>query len=429
MRIVLLARLLRVTDPRSRKRLGQPRSTSIYPPIPRSTPRAWLDYRCRTVSQKRLSAPARLLRELIATPSVNPGFLPAGDPHAGEAAVASLMADRAARLGIGTRLQKVLPGRSNLIARLRPTGRVRRRVLLGPHLDTVGGDFSRIFKPRLARERLYGRGACDTKGSVAAMWCALERLTASGDRPSETEIWFAGFVDEENGQRGSRAFAKTAPGFNLAIVGEPTRLDVVTAHKGALWLRLTTSGKAAHGAKPHLGVNAVHRMAKIVSLIEEDYRAMLNERLHPLLGHPTINVGSTRGGSQPNIVPDKCQIEIDRRTLPGESDEAITKELNRLIKPHVSGCTIEDFKHAPSPPMETDPSHPLVRQLMKTARLRSTVGVDYFCDASILSTSGIPSIVFGPGDIAQAHTADEWISLNSLDRATDILESFLRGLP
>ena len=174
--------------------------------------------------------------------------------------------------------QKVLPGRSNLIARLRPRNKIRQTILLAPHLDTVSADDSQ-FIPRRKNGRLHGRGACDTKGSVAAMLTALCELAESKSRPQETEIVFAGLVDEEHAQAGSRALVRS-PAFRrlamsdrrdglpttLAIVGEPTRLQVVTAHKGSLWLQLETHGKAAHGATPQFGQNAVHEMARIVEI-------------------------------------------------------------------------------------------------------------------------------------------------------------------
>src|SRR5206468_11275903 len=149
-----------------------------------------------------------------------------------------------------------------------------------------------IFDPREKDGRLHGRGACDTKGSVAAMLSALIELASSPQRPGHTEIVFAGLVDEENGQFGSRALVSKGFKADLAIVGEPTQLQVVTAHKGDLWLQLETRGKAAHGSRPDLGHNAVHEMARIVDLVETTYAATLRKRTHSLLGNPTVSVGT-----------------------------------------------------------------------------------------------------------------------------------------
>jgi len=376
----------------------------------------------------------KLLAELIALPSVNPAFVPPDAAsarqarHFGERNVADFLAATAARAGLEVEFQKVFSGRSNLVARLLPRNKIRRTILLAPHLDTVGADESQ-FVPRRKNGRLHGRGACDTKGSVAAMLTALCELTKTKSRPQETEIVFAGLVDEENAQAGSRAL--TARGFkaDLAIVGEPTRLQVVTAHKGSLWLRLETRGKAAHGATPQLGRNAVHEMARIVDVLETSYAARLRKRKHPLLGMATVNVGMICGGAQPNIVPGRCAITIDRRTLPGETEAGVRREIAAFLSTENLSAKISSVKLAPCLPLETSPSLPLVRQFLRSAGQPKPAGVDYFCDAAVLAAGGIPSVVFGPGDIAQAHTADEWISLASLERGKNLLLNFLKSLP
>jgi acetylornithine deacetylase/succinyl-diaminopimelate desuccinylase-like protein len=368
----------------------------------------------------------KLLAELIALPSVNPAFLPPRHPHAGEKRVADFLATVAARAGLEIEFQKVLPGRFNVIARLRPKNKIKQTILLAPHLDTVGADGTR-FIPQRKNGRLHGRGACDTKGSVAAMLSALCELADSKSRPLETEIVFAGLIDEEHAQAGSRALAKNFKA-DLAIVGEPTKLQVVTAHKGSLWLELETRGNAAHGATPQFGKNAIHEMAQIVDLLETDYAAQLRKRKHPLLGSATVNVGTISGGTQPNIVPDCCKISVDRRTLPGETDASVRREITALLRAKKLSAKISSAKLAPALPLETNRKLPLVQKFLKSAGQLRPVGVDFFCDAAILSGGGIPSIVFGPGDIAQAHTADEWISLAELERGKNLLLNFLKSL-
>jgi len=407
----------------------------------------------------------KLLAELIALPSVNPAFLPHGVvgtarravrgeaelppdtraarpyPRHGEKHVADFLASVAKRAGLEVDFQKVLPERSNLVVRLSSRNKIRRTVLLAPHLDTVNAEDSQ-FVPRWKNGRLYGRGACDTKGSVASMLTALCELAESKSRPQETEISFVGLVDEEHAQAGSRAFVAQASRLHraikrgsrdgcatLAIVGEPTRLQVVTAHKGSLWLELETRGKAAHGATPQLGKNAVREMARIVEVLETDYAARLQMHLHPLLGGATVNVGTICGGTQPNIVPDRCTITIDRRTLPSETDIGVQHKIAAFLKSKKLHAKISGAKLAPALPLETDPKLPLVRQFLRSIGQRRPAGVDFFCDAAVLSAGGIPSVVFGPGDIAQAHTADEWISLASLERGKDLLLRFLNSLP
>ena len=375
-----------------------------------------------------MSQVVKLLRDLIALPSVNNAFLPPGDPHAGEELVANYLKNRARKAGLEIETQATNSGRDNLIVRLKPLGQATHRIILAPHMDTVGGDLDKIFRPTKKGDRLHGRGACDTKGSVAVMFHAMEHL-AKRHRPANTEIVFIGFVDEECNQTGSRAFSKLKLKANLALVGEPTRCRVITAHKGDLWLRLSTRGKAAHGARPELGRNAVHTMAKCIDAIETEYAQNLGKRRHPVLGHPTINTGIVRGGSQPNIVPDFCEADLDRRTLPGESFTTISREIGEVLKKRGLKARLTNVKGYTCPAMETDPTLPMVQQLMHTVRQTKSLGVDYYCDAANIATTGVPAIVWGPGDIAQAHTADEWISIRQLERGMDVLTRFFLSLP
>ena len=414
----------------------------------------------------------KLLAELIALPSVNPAFVPQGVVgtarravrreaelptdaraarpylHYGEKNVADFLAAVAARAGLEVEFQNVLAlaygqYRSNLIVRLPPRNNIHQTILLAPHLDTVDADESQ-FIPCRKNGRLHGRGACDTKGSIAAMLTALCELANAKSRPGETEIVFAGLIDEEHAQAGSRALvgqaSRLSPFFSkvrdrqdacptLAIVGEPTRLRVVTAHKGSLWFRLDTRGKAAHGATPQFGKNAVHEMARIVCALETGYAARLRKRKHPLLGAATVNVGAISGGTQPNIVPDRCAITIDRRTLPGETEAGVGREIAAWLRAKNMSAKMSSAKPAPAPSLETDPKLPLVRQFLQSVGQSKPAGVDYFCDAAVLAEAGIPSVVFGPGDIAQAHTADEWISLAELERGKNLLLNFLKSLP
>jgi acetylornithine deacetylase len=370
----------------------------------------------------------KLLCELIVLPSVNNALLPADHPRAGEKRVADFLAATAAKAGLDVDFQKVFPGRLNIFARLSPTGKIRRRILLAPHLDTVDVASEEQLLPREKNGRLYGRGACDTKGSAAVMMTALCELARNGPRPATTEIFFTGLVDEEIGQGGSRALAASGMKADLAIIGEPTRLQLVTAHKGNLWLKLETHGKAAHGSRPDLGKNAIHEMARIVDLLETKYAAQIRRYRHPLLGHATVNVGTINGGVQANIVPAQCSITIDRRTVPGETDAGVWRELRTLLRKNRLKATLVNTKSASCLPLETKPSLPLVQKFMRSLGQKKPAGVNYFCDASVLAQGGIPSVVFGPGDIAHAHTADEWISLAELERGRKLLVNFLSSL-
>lgn len=354
-----------------------------------------------------------------------------GDPHAGEARVTDFVASLGATEGLSLDFQEVVPGRRNLLLHYRPSGRVSRRIVLAPHFDTVGSldGSEEIFQPKIDGGRVWGRGACDTKGSVAAMLTALFEVVRSPERPKATEIIFAGLIDEESHQQGSRALVNSGFRADFGIVGEPTRLDVVTAHKGDIWARLGARGKAAHGACPDRGVNAVRAMAAIVEALEGPYAKAIAKRRHPLLGSPTINVGLIQGGMQPNIVPDRCVIEIDRRTLPGETGPGVRREMLRFLKDRGLKVSFADLKGVPAPALETDPALPAVREFMASVGRPRALGVHYFCDAAILAMGGTPCVVFGPGDIAQAHTAREWISIASLERGTAMLRRYLQSLP
>lgn len=371
----------------------------------------------------------QLLNELIALPSVNPAFVPPGHPHAGEQRVAAFITDAARKVGLEVETQPVIDDRANVLVKLTPQGQIKRRIVLAPHMDTVPCADERQLTPEFRDGKLYGRGACDTKGSVAVYLQVLLDLAQAERRPKETEIVLAALVDEENAQGGSRVLGGSGYQADLAIVGEPTKLRVVTAHKGDLWLRLQTRGKAAHGSRPDLGRNAVLEMARVVQLLETTYAKRLREKKHGLLGHATINVGSIWGGNQPNIVPDQCEITVDRRTLPGETEKSVFNEIRELLNAHKLRAELMDFKGLESPPLETSTDNEIVQDLMTEARQHSPAGVDFFCDAAILAQAGIPSVVFGPGDIAQAHTADEWILARQLGTAASVLRRFFDRQP
>jgi acetylornithine deacetylase/succinyl-diaminopimelate desuccinylase-like protein len=170
-------------------------------------------------------------------------------------------------------------------------------------------------------------------------------------------------------------------------------------------------------------------MARIVDLIETKYAARLRRHRHPSLGHATVSVGTILGGVQTNIVPDRCSITIDRRTLPGESETEVRRELRKLLRGEEWRASSAQGREAPCRPLETSPKLPLVRQFMRCAGQTRPAGVNFFCDAAVLSEGGIPSVVFGPGDIAQGHTVDEWISIRSLERGHEMLVKFLKSLP
>lgn len=372
---------------------------------------------------------ADLLRELIRIPSVNPAFAAGRAKGTGEDRVGAYLSALARQAGLRVKSQSAGLRRKNIWVVLPALERRKRRIILAPHLDTIGVEEAGQLQPKRRGGRTYGRGACDAKGSVAAMFFSLLELARSAERPRRTEILFVGLADEENAQLGSRAFAAKCPPADLAIVGEPTRLQVVTAHKGDFWFEIEAQGKAAHGSRPELGKNAVLEMARMIVALETDYAATLRKRRHLLLGSPTINVGVVQGGRQPNVVPDRCRIQVDRRALPGENLAQVEAELLCVAQEANVRATISDLRQRPTPALETDPALPSVRDFLRHMGRKQVCGVDYFCDAAIIAGAGIPCVVYGPGDIAQAHTEKEWISERSLCLGAERLLRYLRSLP
>ena len=365
--------------------------------------------------------PVTLLGELIRIQSVNPE----GDPGVsdpGEARIAVSLEKLLLELGAEVSLREVLPGRPNVVARFPSDpsgGKNKPRLLLAPHMDTVSvvGMTIDPFSGEVRDGKVWGRGASDTKGPMAAMLSALSRIRAELPKLSH-EIWFAGLVGEESGQHGAKALASVEQ-FDFVIAGEPTDLKTVHAHKGSLWVTLTAHGKAVHASTPELGENAIYKMTLAVERIRELVIPELSKTMHPLLGQSTLSVGTIRGGSKTNIVPDHCEATIDIRIIPGTDPLKIIN----LIE-HVSDGVQVD--HQGSEPLFTNPNHPLV---LKLSNLGATpTGAPWFCDAAVFAVHGIPSVALGPGSIAQAHTADEFISIADLETGADFFERFLRSL-
>ncbi|MFK7909193.1 MAG: M20 family metallopeptidase, partial [Akkermansiaceae bacterium] len=255
-----------------------------------------------------------LLQKLIRIPSVNPDCSPDGD---GEAAMADFVQNYLENIGYSVTQEEVLPGRPNVIARA-PGSDDRPRILLGPHLDTVsiaGMDLD-SFGVITADGRILGRGASDTKGPMASMLQALSNCRDLLEN-LPVAVDFIGFMGEEASQHGSKHFAKhQATDYTFAIAGEPTSLDIVNVTKGSLWATLTTTGKAAHASQPELGENAILKLARALDRLDKKLTPALKGYTHPILGHSTLNVGTIRGGKQPNIVPDFASAQIDIRTTP-----------------------------------------------------------------------------------------------------------------
>jgi acetylornithine deacetylase/succinyl-diaminopimelate desuccinylase-like protein len=356
-----------------------------------------------------------LLGELIRIPSVNPEGDP-GIPKPGEAQLAEFLESHLRLLGAEVSLREVLEGRPNIVARFPGDRPGKPRLLLAPHTDTVSVAGMTIdpFGGEQHDGKIWGRGASDTKGSMAAMLTALARM---GKRISglSHEIWFAGLMGEESGQHGAKALA-SEENFDFVIAGEPTELKTVHAHKGSLWVTLTSHGKAVHASAPERGENAIYAMSGAIEGIRRDVIPKLERMTHPLLGRTTLSVGTIRGGSKTNIVPDHCEATIDIRLVPGVQPLPIIA----LIKEAAKGLAIS---YQTSKPLFTDPGHALIQKLGSLGA--TPVGAPWFCDAAVFSARGMPAIALGPGSIAQAHTADEWISISDLEAGADFFQQFL----
>lgn len=346
-----------------------------------------------------------------------------------------------AELGIRCWRQPVEPGRDNLLARIDgpvPPEQGGPLLLASVHQDTVPVEGMTIdpFAARIDQGRLFGRGACDVKGGMAALLGAVARLLQRRES-MRCSLLLAFTVNEECGFTGVKALSGMLAGGggsvsprrpDAAVVLEPTQLQVVTAHKGVVRWRCHTRGRAAHSAEPAAGVNAIYRMAAVLSLIEQ-YQSEL-ARLPAdgeHLGHPTVSVGTICGGTSVNTVPASCTIEIDRRLIPGEQPATARQALVEYVSERLGGRWQAEHEspYMQGLPLSNDQNGPWAEHLLGVVRqVQPAAGfhaVPYATDAGFIAAAGIPTVVFGPGSIAQAHTADEWIALEQLEAAAEVL--------
>jgi len=348
------------------------------------------------------------------------------NPPGEEARVARRLAEWLAPVAEVT-LQEVAPERNNLIARVAGRG-ARPALLLCAHLDTVPpGNAAWSFDPlggQIADGRICGRGTLDTKGSLAAMAMTLAAIRRAGIIPSGDLILLA-TVDEESGGLGARTYVEQGgmAGVGGVVIGEPTSLDLVIAHRGALWLDITARGKAAHGAMPHEGNNAILPMASL--LMRLGSHAFAYES-HPLLAPPTLNVGTICGGTKTNMVPGECHASVDIRTVPGQPHATMLAEIVKMaeatsaVNPGVQfAIDVTNDK----PPLVTAPDAELIRAAKAAARHvlgaePAVRGAPYLTDGSLLAgTTATPAIVCGPGPQEMAHQVDEYLETSELIRA------------
>ncbi|MBS0661210.1 MAG: M20 family metallopeptidase [Verrucomicrobia bacterium] len=366
-----------------------------------------------------------LLRDLVRIPSVNP--LSGEDASvSGEAACARAVAAHLHELGASeVTLPEVLPGRPNVLAHFASDGPPKPRLLFAPHLDTVSVSGMSIdpFGAELRDGKVHGRGSTDTKGTMAAMLRAFWNVRELLPRLSH-EVWFAGLADEEAENRGAQWLVDQRFAADFAIVGEPTGCDLVHRHKGALWLQLRTQGRAAHAATPERGENAIYTLAAAALAVRDRLIPELSREVDDLLGSATASLGLIRGGRKVNVVPDWAEAELDVRTLPTQQGPQFAERVIGLLRDAVPGLEVRVLRS--QPPLHTERTHPLIGKL--EALGSRCIGVPWFCDGSVLASAGIPAIAAGPGDIAQAHTADEFLAVDDLRRGEEFYTRFLRSL-
>lgn len=394
------------------------------------------------------SSAVEWLCDLVRIPSVNPmgrPILGAGDEYY-EHRVTDYVEQFCRGLGMVCARQAVAPRRDNFVAQL-SGGRDPREggglIVLQAHQDTVPVDGMIIppWTPEIRDGKVFGRGACDIKGGLACHLEVLRRMAArpASERPTlvlactvNEEHGFTGAIEMArwwNAGQGSPALPARVP--DAVIVAEPTELQVVVEHKGVMRWRCLTQGKAAHSSCPERGENAIYRMGRVLAELERyagQIVGTLGER--PLVGRPTLSVGVISGGISVNTVPDFCAIEIDRRVLPGEDPLAARQHvIDELVRRLSSDLRlVHEAPFIAAPGLASGPNAQLAEALGELARPYGggqAVGVPYGTDAPFFAEFGSPTVVFGPGSIAQAHTCDEWLSIEQLHSAVEILERFV----
>lgn len=371
-----------------------------------------------------------LTRALVAVDSRNPSLAP-GAP--GEAAVAQVLAETLAAWGFRVDLMDALPGRPNVVARVGGGGGGGRSLILNGHLDTIGveGMVHAPWSPEERDGRLYGRGSTDMKAGVAAMCAAAWHAAGRG---LAGEVIVTAVADEEYESHGTRALIAAGVRADAAIVTEPTRLAVCPAHRGFTWADVTVHGRAAHGSRYDVGIDAITLAGRFLGEVDDHQEQVLTTRTHPLLGRASVHASTVQGGIGISTYPDRCTLSLERRTLPGERAEDFAMELRDAVSrvaarhPTFRADISPGFSQAPN---DVPVSHPIVTALADALRAEGRAapveGLSCWTDAALLSAAGIPAICFGPGDIALAHAAEEWVSVEEIHHATATLTRLITG--
>lgn len=367
-----------------------------------------------------------LAQRLVRIDSVNPSLVPGAE---GEAALAHFVAGFLENREIDVELRDALPGRPNVIARIPGTGGGP-SVLLCCHLDTVSVEgMTDPFSGTVEGGRLLGRGSQDVKGGLAALLSAAVLLRQS---PGRGDVIVAGVADEEAYSAGTEALLNWGIRAEMAIVFEPSELDVVVAHKGFAWLHIATRGVAAHGSRPDEGVDAIAHMGRVLAAVEAHGSELSRRPPHPLLGTGSVHASLIRGGRELSTYPDRCELDVERRTLPGETRHGVLREVESLMEnlrrdPRFDAA-LETTLYRPA--FEIPEDAPLPRNLAaaveRAGRRCRLVGMTGWTDSALLAEAGIPCVVFGPGG-AGLHGLEEWGDVAQICRCRDILVDFARS--
>lgn len=362
-----------------------------------------------------------LLSDLVAIDSVNPDLVPGA---AGEAAIAAYVADWLTRAGLDVEIDEPAPGRPNVIGIVRGTGGGR-TLMLNAHMDTVGvAGMADPFTPRIEDNRLYGRGAYDMKGSLAACMLAAaqaKQMNLRGD------LIITAVADEEYASIGTASIVKQWQA-DAAIVTEPSHLNLCVAHRGFVWLEVETHGVAAHGSRPELGVDAIAKMGHILVALEQLDRGLRAKPTHPLLRSGSLHASLIAGGQELSSYPAHCLVGVERRTIPGETSVLVEGQIQALIdklaaadpqlKADVRTTLVrEPFEIAQDAPIVELLGTQIRRQLGREPKI---YGDQPWMDSAILAAAGIPAVIFGPTGKG-AHAVEEWVDLTSVAHCVDVL--------
>ena len=360
------------------------------------------------------SSLTELAAELVAIDSVNPELVPGG---AGEGELARFVAGWLTDAGLEVEVEEVAPGRPNVVGRARGSGGGD-TLLLNAHMDTVGYEgMEAPLEPRVENGRLYGRGAYDMKGSLAAIMVAGAEAAQAGLRG---DVLVAAVVDEEVFSIGAEAAARRYPA-DAAVVAEPTELRLVVAHKGFVWMEIETKGRAAHGSRPDLGKDAIVGMGGVLTGLGALAEALLDNPLHPLLGNGSVHASLISGGVELSTYPESCVLSLERRTVPGETIELVEGQVREIA----DGAEVRTtFVREP---FEVREDEPVVQAVLRHAGGPEVVGAPFWADSAVFAAAGIPTVVFGPGGEG-AHAQVEWVDLAELERCKDVYVAVAREL-